>query len=160
MLFPVTLWIIFFSLFAPIRNDRIVVEDRRLLALGQGSAWFWNPAAQVVEQVDLTTGHFTDVEIAIHFEPLTGSIESGSLWVLSNQRDQVVQIDLTTYEPMAMIDIGDYFEEWEFANLVAGEGTVWIKGEEIVLQIYPQIGEPIPAGEEILVAAVANGELA
>lgn len=173
-----SLWIILFSglefhwiTFRPKSTEtvmpsatRIVVEeDRRLLTIGQGSAWFWNTADQVIEQIDLTTGRSTAIKIPLPFTALTGSVEAGSLWILSDHRDKVAQVDLTTYELVATIDTSAYFEPWEFVNIVTGEGTVWLKGEEMVLQIDPRThqiqGEPIPGGEEIIVATVANGEL-
>jgi DNA-binding beta-propeller fold protein YncE len=47
--------------------------------------------------------------------------------------------------------------------LVAGEGAVWLTNQTHVIQIDPQtnqiVGEPIPAGEEIITLALGHGTL-
>jgi hypothetical protein len=163
-----SLWTILFSLaqsraLVQAGNDLVLEADTQLLAIGHGSAWVWNPIEAVVEQVNLTTGRSTDIKIPLPVAALNGSIEAHSLWILSDTRDSVVEVDLTTYESVATIDVSAYFEAEEFVNVITGEGTVWLKGEQTVLQIDPQLhvirGDPIQAGEEIIVAIIANGEL-
>jgi DNA-binding beta-propeller fold protein YncE len=143
---------------------RIVLNQGvRLLALGEGSAWVWNSAQKTIEQIDLITGSMTGRTISLDFEPLAGSVEAGALWLCSQDKDQIARIDLTTYQVATVIDIRPYFEAWEFITVVTGDDTVWIKGQETVLQIDPRtnrlIGEPISAGEEAIVATVADGAL-
>jgi streptogramin lyase len=144
-------------------GERIVLEGVTFLAIGEGSAWMWNGVDGTVGQVDLAAGIPTGTKIPLDMEAMTGSVESGSLWVLSRTVDTIVRIDLASGDVVAFIDISAYFEEWEPAALVTGEGTVWVRGQFAVLQIDPAAnqvsGEPVPAGEEILSAGIADGEL-
>jgi streptogramin lyase len=147
-------------------GTRIVMNaDTGFLAIGQGSAWVWDRNDRVIEAIDLETATPTDTSIPLDFEPFIGSagVEMGSLWVLSDNRAQLARIDLTTYEVIAAIDLSAYYAKWEYVSVVTGEGTVWIRGEETVTQIDPRtnqvIGEPIPSGEEVIIATVARGEL-
>lgn len=144
--------------------DQIDFDEGQLfLAVGDGNVWVWNRDQQMIEAYNLAAGQPTDIAISLPFEAFAASVEAGSLWILSSDRTQVAGINLTTYELNGTVDISAYYEPWEYVTIVTGEGTVWIKGEETVLQIDPQtheiIGEPIPAGEEILFATIANGEL-
>jgi hypothetical protein len=144
--------------------QRIVLsEGTTFLTIDQSIAWLWNQASRSVEQRDLSTGRISERTIPLNFEPLTASVEDGSLWICSKNRSVLARVDISTYKLVAQIDISQYFQAWEFVSIVTGEGTVWIKGEERVVQIDPTAnriyGQPIRAGEEIIVAVVAEGQL-
>jgi streptogramin lyase len=143
---------------------RIVLsEGTTFLTIDQDRAWLWNQASRSIEQIDLSMGRISERTIPLDFEPLTASFEDGSLWICSKNRSVLARVDISTYKLVALIDISQYFQAEELVSIVTGEGTVWLKGEERVVQIDPKInqvyGQPIGAGEEIIVAVVAEGHL-
>ena len=139
-------------------------EGARAVAFGAGSIWVTNAVEHNILHIDMETGKTTDLSIALDFEPREIAYGEGAVWVCSADRSRLARIDPQTHEVAAEIDLSLLqIPNFNFVTMAAGEGAVWLTDQMNVIQIDPQtnqiVGEPLPAGEEIIVAALGHGTL-
>ena len=147
------------------------IQDRILLppgagavAFGAGSIWVTNAAEPHVLHIDMETGEAASSPIPLDFEPREIAYGEGAAWVCSADRSRLVRIDPHINEVVAEIDLSPLrIPAYNFVTIAAGEGAVWIMDQMNVIQIDPEtnqiVGEPLPAGEEIIVTALGHGTL-
>ena len=133
------------------------------VAFGDGSIWVANTAEQHVLRIDMHTGQAAP-PITLDFEPREIAYGEGALWVCAADRSRLARVDLQTNEVVAEVDLRDLqIPTYNYVTLAAGEGAVWLTDQMNVIQVDPQtnqiVGDPLPAGEEIIVAALGHGTL-
>lgn len=133
------------------------------VAFGDGSIWVTNPTEQNVLRIDMQTGR-AGVSISLDFEPREIAYGEGAVWVCSADRTRLARIHSRTNEVVANIDLHPLeIPDHVFLLLAAGEGAVWMTDQTQVIQIDPQtnriVGQPLPAGEEIITLALGHGTL-
>jgi streptogramin lyase len=112
----------------------------------------------------METGEGMGSPIVLDFEPREIAHGEGAVWMVSADRARLARIDPGTNEVAGEIDLRLLqIPEHVLLLLAAGEGALWITDQTNVIQIDPQtnqiVGEPLPAGEEILAVALGHGTL-
>ena len=132
------------------------------VAFGNQSTWVSIPAKRSISRIDVATDRLVASAIPLDFEPREIAYGEGAVWVVSTDRTILARIDPQTNEVIAAIDLR-YLQipSYNLVLIAAGEGAVWITDQTTVIQIDPQtnqiVGQPLPAGEEIIVAALGHG---
>ena len=134
------------------------------VAFGDGSIWVSNSIEHNVWRIDMKIGEATTSPIPLDFEPREIAYGEGAVWICSADHSRVVRIDPQTNQVLAEIDLSTLqIPAYNFVTISAGEGAVWITDQINVIQIDPAtnqiVGEPLPAGEEIIVASLGHGTL-
>ena len=132
------------------------------VAFGNQSIWVSIPAKRSISRVDVATDKRVDSAIPLDFEPREIAYGEGAVWVVSTDRTSLARIDPQTNEVMAAIDLHSLqIPTYNLVLIAAGEGAVWITDQTRVIQIDPQtnqiVGQPLLAGEEIIVVALGHG---
>jgi streptogramin lyase len=133
------------------------------VAFGDGSIWVTNRTEHNLLRINMETGS-ASAAIDLDFEPREIAYGEGAVWVCSADRTHLVRIDPRTDEVAADIDLRPLqIPDHVFLLLAAGEGAIWITDQSHVIQIDPQtneiVGQPLPAGEEIIAVALGHGTL-
>ena len=134
------------------------------VAFGDGSIWVTNSTEHNVLRIDMETGTAVGSPIPLDFEPREIAYGERAVWVCSADRSRLARIDPQINEVVAEIDLSSFkIPTFNFVTISAGEGAVWLTNQTHVIQIDPQtnqiIGEPLPAGEEIITVALGHGTL-
>jgi DNA-binding beta-propeller fold protein YncE len=143
---------------------RISLPRPSRVAFGGGSIWVTDSVDPQLMRIDANTGETLDEPIILDFVPREIAYGEGAVWVCSVDRTRLARIDPQTNEVAAEIDLRS-LQIPEHVNLLlgAGEGAVWLTNQTHVIQIDPAtnqiVGEPIPAGEEIITLALGHGTL-
>jgi streptogramin lyase len=116
-----------------------------------------------VLRLDMETGEAVGSPIVLDFEPREITYGEGAVWVCSADHTRLARIDPQTSEVME-IDLSSLaIPDHVLLMIIAGEDAVWITDQTHVIQIDPRtnqiIGEPLPAGEEIIAVALGHGTL-
>ena len=146
-----------------IRQRISLPEGAWAVAFGHGSMWVTNRAEHNILRIDMETGNVAS-PIALEFEPREIAYGEGGIWVVSTDHTRLVRIDPQTNEVAAHINLRPLeIPDHVFLLIAAGEGAVWITDQTKVIQIDPGtnqiVGQPLPAGEEIIVVALGHGTL-
>lgn len=139
-------------------------QGSRAVAFGGGSIWVTVPEEHTVLRIDMETGEAAASPIALDFEPREIAYGEGAAWVCSADRSRLARIDPETNAAMAEIDLRSVAIPTNNLLLIAaGEGAVWITDQTNVIQVDPQthrlVGQPLPAGEEIVAVGLGHGTL-
>ena len=134
------------------------------VAFGDSSIWVSNAVEHHMLHIDMETGKTTDLPIALDFEPREIAYGEGAVWVCSTDRSRLARIDPQTHEVVTEIDLSALqIPSFNFVTIAAGEDAVWLTDQTHVIQIDPEtnqiVGEPLPAGEEIIVAVLGHDTL-
>lgn len=134
------------------------------VAFGDGSIWVTNRAEHNVSRIDMNTGESVGLPIPMGFEPREIAFGEGAVWVCSADHTRLARIDPQNGKMIAEIDLRPLeIPDHVLLLITAGEGAVWITDQTHVIQIDPQtnqlVGEPLPAGEEIIAVALGHGTL-
>lgn len=132
------------------------------VAFGGGFIWVTNSTERSVSRIDVNRGTIAGSPILLDFEPREIAHGEGAVWVLSTDRTTLARIDPLANEVGAEIDLSILqIPEYNLVLIAAGEGAVWITDQTAVIQIDPKtnqvVGQPLPAGEEIIAAALGHG---
>ena len=132
------------------------------VAFGGGFIWVSNPADRSVLHIDASTGQVSGSPIRLEFEPREIAYGEGAIWVLSTDRTSLARIDLQSNKVVKIIDLSAFqIPIYNLVLIAAGEGAVWITDQTSVIQIDSQtnqvVGQPLPAGEEIIAVALGHG---
>jgi streptogramin lyase len=115
-------------------------------------------------RIDMESGAPTGLPIPLDFEPREIAYGEGAVWVVSMDHIRLARIDPQINQVVAEItlhflNIPDYV----LLLITAGESAVWITDQTNVIQIDPHtnqvVGQPLPAGEEIIAVALGHGTL-
>jgi streptogramin lyase len=133
------------------------------IAFGDGSIWVSDSTEHHITRINANTGKTTGA-IALDFTPREIAYGEGAVWVCSVDRSRLARIDPRTNEVVAEVDLRPLqISDHVYLLLAAGEGAVWLTNQTAVIQIDPQInqivGDPLPAGEEIITFALGHGTL-
>jgi streptogramin lyase len=147
-----------------IRQRISLPQGAGAVAFGDGSIWVVNPAEHHVLRIDMGTGNAVDSPIELDFEPREIAHGEGAVWVVSADHTRLARIDPQTDKVIAEIDLRPLeIPDHVLLLIAAGEGAVWITDQVNVIQIHPDtnqiVGEPLPAGEEIIAVALGHGTL-
>ena len=87
-----------------------------------------------------------------------------AVWVVSADHTRLVRIDPQTDKVVTETDLRSLrIPDHVLLLIAAGEGAVWITDQVNVIQIDPEtnqiVGQPLPAGEEIITLALGHGTL-
>jgi streptogramin lyase len=139
-------------------------QGSRAVAFGDGSIWVTHPAEQSVSRIAMETGKAVGFPIKLDFEPREIAYGEGAAWVCSADRSRVARIDPETNTVTAEIDLRSLeIPVHNHLLLAAGEGALWITDQMNVIQVDPQtnqlVGQPLPAGEEIIAIGLGHGTL-
>ena len=134
------------------------------VAFGAGSIWVVDRAEHRVLRIDMDTGENAGPSIPLDFEPDQIAYGEGAVWVCSADHTRLARIDAATNKVVTEIDLRPLaIPEHVLLLLAAGEGAVWITDQTRVIQIDAQthqiVGQPLPAGEEIIALALGHGTL-
>ena len=134
------------------------------VAFGDGSIWVVNQTEHHVLRIDMETGETMEPPIPLDFEPGKIAYGEGAVWAVSADHTRLVRIDPQTHEVVAEIDLRALeIPDHVLLLIAAGEGAVWITDQTRVIQIDPEtnqlVGQPLPAGEEIIAVALGHGTL-
>ena len=152
----------------PTEQDRIQVRISlprpSRVTFGDGFIWVTDSVVPQLLRIDVSTGEILDEPISLDFVPREIAYGEGAVWVCSVDRTRLVRIDPQTNEVAAEIDLRSLqIPEHVYLLLAAGEGAVWLTNQTHVIQIDTAtnqiVGEPIPAGEEIITLALGHGTL-
>ena len=143
---------------------RISVPRAVRVAFGEGSIWVSNPAERTITRMDPGTGSVIGSPLGLDFEPREITYGEGALWVCSADRSHLARIDPLTNELIAEVDLRSLqIPDDVYLLLAAGEGAVWLTDQRQVIQVDPQtnqlVGQPLPAGEEVITVALGHGTL-
>lgn len=132
------------------------------VAFGKQSIWVSIPTERSISRIDVSTGRIVDSPTLLDFEPREIAYGEGAVWVVSTDRTSLARIDPQTNEVIAAIDLRSFqIPTYNLVLIAAGEGAVWITDQTMVIQIDPQtnqiVGQPLPAGEEIITVALGHG---
>ena len=132
------------------------------VAFGGEFIWVSNVAERNVLHIDANTGQVSGSPIPLEFEPREIAYGEGAVWVLSTDRTGLARIDLQSNKVVKIIDLSAFqIPSYNLVLIAAGEGAVWITDQTSVIQINPQtnqvVGQPLPAGEEIIAVALGHG---
>lgn len=146
-----------------IRQRISLPQGAGAVAFGDGSIWVTNRMKQNVLRIDMETGD-TGALIELDFEPREIAYGEGAVWVCSADHTRLARIDPQTNKVTAEIDLRPLeIPDHVLLLITAGEGAVWITDQTHVIQIDPQthqlVGQPLPAGEEIVAVALGHGTL-
>ena len=147
-----------------IRQQISLPQGAGAVAFGDGSIWVVNPAEHHVLRIDMGTGTVTGSPIELDFEPRQVAYGEGAVWVVSADHTRLVRIDPQTNDVVAKIDLRSLgIPDHVLLLIAAGEGAVWITDQVHAIQIDPEtnqiVGQPLPAGEEIITVALGHGTL-
>ena len=146
-------------------QDRILLpQGAGAVAFGAGSIWVTKAAEHHILRIDMETGEVVGSPIPLDFEPREIAYGEGAVWVCSVDHSRLARIDPQLNRVVAEIDLSPLrIPAYNFVTIAAGEGAVWITDQMNVIQIDPEtnqlVGEPLPAGEEIIVTALGYGTL-
>ena len=134
------------------------------VAFGEGSIWVTNREEHNVLRIDMEIGEAVGIPIRLDFEPRQITYGEGAVWICSADHTRLARIDPQTDEVVAEIDLRPLaIPDHVLLLLSAGEGAVWITDQTNVIQIDPQtnqiVGQPLPAGEEIIAVDLGHGTL-
>ena len=134
------------------------------VAFGGGFIWVTNREEHNVLRIDMDSGEAAGSPIALDFEPREIAYGEGAVWVVSADHTHLARIDSQTNKLVAEIDLRSLqIPDHVLLLITAGEGAVWITDQTNVIQIDPRtnqiVGQPLPAGEEIIAVAVGHGTL-
>lgn len=134
------------------------------VAFGEGSVWVTHPEEHTVSRIDMETGNAIGSPVALDFEPREIAYGEGAVWVCSADRSRLSRIDPESNAVMAEIDLRPLaIPTYNLLLIAAGEGAVWLTDQTNVIQIDPKtnqlVGQPLPAGEEIIAVALGHGTL-
>ena len=143
---------------------RISLPRPSRLAFGDGSIWVSDSVEPSILRIDAATGKSAGSPIPLGFVPREIAYGEGAVWVCSLDRSRLARIDPQTNEVVAEVDLRPLqIPDHVYLLLAAGEGAVWITDQTHVIQIDPRtnqiVGEPLPAGEEIITLALGHGTL-
>ena len=147
-----------------IRQRILLPPGAGAVAFGNGSIWVVNRTEHHILRIDMKSGKALSSPIPLDFQPGQIAYGEGAVWVVSADHTRLARIDSEANKVVAEIDlrplrIPDHVLLW----ITAGEGAVWITDQTHVIQIDPQtnqiLGEPLPAGEEIIAIALGHGTL-
>lgn len=143
---------------------RISLPRPARVAFGDGSIWVSDSVEPSILRIDAATGKIVDSPIPLGFVPREIAYGEGAVWACSLDRSRLARIDPQTNEVVVEVDLRPLqIPEHVYLLLAAGEGAVWITDQTHVVQIDPQtngiVGEPLPAGEEIIALALGHGTL-
>jgi len=146
-----------------IRQRISLPQGAGAVAFGDGSIWVTNRMKQNVLRIDMETGD-TGALIELDFEPREIAYGEGAVWLCSADHTRLARIDPQTNKVTAEIDLRPLeIPDHVLLLITAGEGAVWITDQTHVIQIDPQthqiVGQPLPAGEEIIAVALGHGTL-
>jgi streptogramin lyase len=134
------------------------------VAFGDGSIWVVDRTEHHILRIDRDSGEAAAPSTPLDFEPGKIAYGEGAVWVVSADHTRLARIDSEANKVVAEIDLRPLrIPDHVLLLITAGEGAVWITDQTHVIQIDPGtnqiLGEPIPAGEEIVVAALGHGTL-
>jgi streptogramin lyase len=134
------------------------------VAFGDGSIWVTNRIEHNILRVDMETGNALGSPIVLDFEPREITYGEGTVWVVSADHTRLAQVDPGTNDVILEIDLQPLqIPDHVYLLLAAGEGAVWITDQTNVIQIDPEtkqiVGQPLPAGEEIITLGLGHGTL-
>ena len=147
-----------------IRQRIALPQGAGAVAFGDGSIWVINRTDHHVLRIDMETGSAVGSPITLDFEPREITYGEGAVWVCSADHTHLARIDPQANEVVAEIDLRSLkIPDHVFLLIAAGEGAVWITDQTNVIQIDPEtnqiVGQPLPAGEEIITVALGHGTL-
>ena len=147
-----------------IRQRILLPQGAGAVAFGHEAIWVVNPMEHHVLRIDMGTGEQMGAPISLDFEPGRIAYGEEAAWVVSADHTRVARIDPQTNDVIAEIDLRALkIPDHVLLLIAAGEGAVWITDQTHVIQIDPQtnqiVGQPLPAGEEIIAAALGHGTL-
>ena len=145
-------------------HARIALPRPSRVAFEDGTIWITDVVNPQLLRIDVNTGDTVGEPISLDFVPREIAYGEGAVWVCSVDRTRLARIDPQTNEVSAEIDLRSLqIPEYVYLLLAAGEGAVWLTNQTHVIQIDPAtnqiVGEPIPAGEEIITVALGHGTL-
>lgn len=143
---------------------RISLARPGRVAFGAGSIWVSDSVEPHILRLDALTGKAMSSPIPLGFVPREIAYGEGAIWVVSLDRSRLARIDPRTNEVVAEVDLRPLqIPDHVHLLLAAGEGAVWITDQTSVIQIDPMtnqiVGQPLPAGEEIIAVALGHGTL-
>jgi streptogramin lyase len=143
---------------------RISLPRPARVTFGDGSIWVSDSVEPSILRIDAATGKIKGSPISLGFVPREIAYGENAVWVCSLDRSRLARIDPRTNEVITEVDLRTLeIPEHVYLLLAAGEGAVWITDQTHIIQIDPQtnqiIGEPLPAGEEIITLALGHGTL-
>lgn len=143
---------------------RISLPRPSRIAFGDGSVWLTDSVEPQILRIDASTGETLDEPILLNFIPREIAYGEGAVWVCSMDRTRLARINPETNKVTAEIDLRPLqIPDHVYLLLAAGEGAVWLTNQTHIIQIDPAtnqiVGEPIPAGEEIITLALGRGTL-
>lgn len=147
-----------------LRQRILLPEGAGAVAFGDRSVWVVHQAEHHILRIEMGTGETIGSPIALDFEPRKIAYGEGAVWVVSADHTRLVRIDPQTHDVVAEIDLRALeIPDHVLLLITAGEGAVWITDQTRVIQIDPRtnqiVGQPLPAGEEIIVVALGHGTL-
>ena len=147
-----------------IRQRTVLPQGAGAVAFGDGSIWVINRTEHHILRIDMETGNAVGSPIELEFEPREIAYGEGAVWVVSADHTRLVRIDPQTDKVVAETDLRSLeIPDHVLLVIAAGEGAVWITDQVNVIQIDPEtnqiVGQPLPAGEEIITLALGHGTL-
>ena len=147
-----------------IRQRIVLPQGAGAVAFGAGSIWVTHQTEHHLLRIDMESGNSSGSPIELDFEPREIAYGEGAVWVVSADHTRLVRIDPQTDKVVAEIDLRSLrIPDHVLLLIAAGEGAVWITDQVNVIQINPQmnqiVGQPLPAGEEIITLALGHGTL-
>jgi streptogramin lyase len=145
-------------------NTRISFPRPVRVAFGDGSIWVSDSTEQHIRRIDANTGKDIGSPIPLGFAQREIAYGEGAVWVCSVDRTRLVRVDPRTNEVVAEVDLRALqIPEHVYLLLIAGEGAVWLTNQTHVIQVDARtnqiVGDPVPAGEEIITLALGHGTL-
>ena len=147
-----------------IRQRILLPQGAGAVAFGDGYIWVTNREEYNVLRIDMDSGEAAGSPIALNFEPREIAYGEGAVWVCSADHTRLARIDPGKSEVRSEVDLRPLeIPDHVLLLITAGEGAVWITDQTHVIQIDPQtnqlVGQPLPAGEEIIAVALGHGSL-
>lgn len=152
------------SMKSQIRQRISLPPGAGVVAFGDRSIWVAIPMEHHILRIDIESGAVIGSPIALDFEPDKIAYGEGAVWVVSADHTRLVRIDPQTDKVVAETDLRSLeIPDHVLLLIAAGEGAVWITDQVHVIQIDPEtnqiVGQPLPAGEEIITLALGHGTL-
>ena len=147
-----------------IRQRIVLPQGAGAVAFGDGSIWVIKQAEHHLLRMDMGSGNTVGSPIELDFEPREIAYGEGAVWVVSADHTRLIRIDPQTDKVAAETDLRSLeIPDHVLLLIAAGEGAVWITDQVNVIQINPEtnqiVGQPLPAGEEIITLALGHGTL-
>jgi streptogramin lyase len=147
-----------------IRQRIVLPQGAGAVAFGAGSIWVIQQTKHHLLRIDMESGNAVGFPIELDFEPREIAYGEGAVWVVSADHTRLVRIDPQTDKVAAEIDLRSLrIPDHVLLLIAAGEGAVWMTDQVNVIQLDPQtnqiVGQPLPAGEEIITLALGHGTL-